>query len=40
MYYGLMRYRSRQVVAKGTKGMGWDKEKYMHGIVCLAKLTV
>ena len=40
MYYRLTGYRSGQVVAQGTKGKGRDKQKYMHGIVCLAKLSL
>ena len=40
MYYSLTGYKSRQVVGQRTKGKGRDKEKYMHRIVCLAKLSL
>ena len=39
MDYRLTGYRSRQVVPQGTKGKGGDKQKYMHEIVFLAKLS-
>ena len=40
IYYRVTWYRSRQVVALGTKGKERNKQKYMNRIICLAKLSL
>ena len=40
IYYRLIGYTSRQVVARGTKEKEWNKQKYMNRIVCLTKLSL